>query len=361
MLLDRLLEQARNNKHIETLRPILEMAELIIGDNISKYLYQDNPQEDWDLEKDFPNVAPPFPVMFLEWPMPRQIISDKHGLLDQTGIPIKRYGLLVISQEVNDIELPSGDEAGRAYLAALVATQGYRGLGIPDVVRNTSTEELWDILPREIKRHLVDKANAAKEIGKENLFGGVKWVSEGILFIEFSWGIELACNLKWGVYADGSPHIPDGKVPVGLYDERLGGLSSPDLTGLGTALTTMLFVPFLTLSFMHCKNVILRQVTYPLKLDKARLRRGKRPLITYRVVEVYPVRKILESEGRANKVGLKQALHICRGHFKDYMEGGGLFGKIHGIFWWDAHTRGDAKVGMSVKDYEVFANLKKKS
>ena len=33
--------------------------------------------------------------------------------------------------------------------------------------------------------------------------------------------------------------------------------------------------------------------------------------------------------------GLKRALHICRGHFKDYREGRGLFAKTHGIWWWD--------------------------
>jgi hypothetical protein len=131
------------------------------------------------------------------------------------------------------------------------------------------------------------------------------------------------------------------RVPKGLDDERL--------------VAGWFFVPFLALSFMHCKNVILQQVAQPPRLQKARLRKGKRPLITYRLIEVHPIRKILESEGEAHKTGLKKALHICRGHFKDFSIGKGLFGKIHGVYWWDAHIRGNKKQGISLKDYDVFA------
>jgi hypothetical protein len=50
---------------------------------------------------------------------------------------------------------------------------------------------------------------------------------------------------------------------------------------------------------------------------------------------------------------LKHALHICRGHFKDYREGSGLFDKFRGMYWWDMHTRGSSKLGEIRKDYDV--------
>jgi len=297
MLLDRLIDQTPDAE----LRAVLESAELIICDNVADYLYKENPREDWNLAKDFPNLAPPFPRMFLEWAAPRHIISEKYG---NVKIPetVRRYGLMLFSIEVESIDemIEWAKEHGQDWQVELF--RKIKGTGMP-----------------------------------------LRWVCNGLLFAEDTQGIGLFCDAMWGVSNDGSPIMPDDrirvKVPKGLDDERL--------------VAGWFFVPFLTLSFMHCKNVIVQQVDHPPKLQKARVRRGKRPLITYHILEVHPIRKILESEGEAHKTGLKKALHICRGHFKDYMEGPGLFGKVHGIFWWDAHVRGHKKHGMVLKDYDV--------
>jgi hypothetical protein len=71
-------------------------------------------------------------------------------------------------------------------------------------------------------------------------------------------------------------------------------------------------------------------------------------------LNIHPIKKILEIEGQSQKTGLKMALHICRGHFKDFTERG-LFGKYHGLYWWDAHARGNAKEGIALKDYRVHS------
>lgn len=48
------------------------------------------------------------------------------------------------------------------------------------------------------------------------------------------------------------------------------------------------------------------------------------------------------------------ALHVVRGRFKDYREGGGL-GRSHaaGIWWGAPHVRGDEAAGKVEKDYEL--------
>ncbi len=46
-------------------------------------------------------------------------------------------------------------------------------------------------------------------------------------------------------------------------------------------------------------------------------------------------------------------MHIVRGHFKDYRNGGGLFGKLKGLYWWDMHVAGDISNGQIVKDYSI--------
>lgn len=122
-----------------------------------------------------------------------------------------------------------------------------------------------------------------------------------------------------------------------------------------TAITLLLYVPQLALSFMHCKNVILCTNEPSTKLQKARERRGKLPFFTFKTLEIKPIVKILKEEGESETKGLKHALHICRGHFKDFSQGPGL-GRTHahGLYWWDSQIRGSREVGAVIKDYKVI-------
>lgn len=113
-------------------------------------------------------------------------------------------------------------------------------------------------------------------------------------------------------------------------------------------------VALLTISFMHCKNVVQRVVAPPPRLSKRHKERHGRLLFSYRVLEIEPMKQVLRAEGRSEEVGLAKALHICRGHFKDYRERG-LFGRNKGLYWWDQHVRGSIEAGVAAKDYEVKA------
>ncbi|MHC1697954.1 MAG: hypothetical protein AB9919_07880 [Geobacteraceae bacterium] len=59
------------------------------------------------------------------------------------------------------------------------------------------------------------------------------------------------------------------------------------------------------------------------------------------VIVIEPMKKVLDTEGDAQNGGLAKAFHICRGHFKSYEEGKGLFGKFHRTYFWGSHTRGN--------------------
>ena len=68
------------------------------------------------------------------------------------------------------------------------------------------------------------------------------------------------------------------------------------------------------------------------------------------------MRKVLRSTTPAGEQhDVKKALHICRGHFKDFREGRGLFGRTKGLFWWDAQVRGTIDAGISDHEYNVKA------
>lgn len=116
-------------------------------------------------------------------------------------------------------------------------------------------------------------------------------------------------------------------------------------------------LPLLTLSFMNCKNVTLHSVCPSERLNHALLKRGRTPHLTYKVLDIHPMKRILATEGRISEVGLQKALHICRGHFKNF-DNRPLFGKLRGQYWWDAHVRGDIKSGVVIKDYNVLAEVK---
>jgi hypothetical protein len=106
--------------------------------------------------------------------------------------------------------------------------------------------------------------------------------------------------------------------------------------------------------FAHCKNVEITDAVPPPKLSAKQEKRYGIPKLTYKTLNIVPMQQTLRSEGGMDRGNsLAKALHICRGHFADYREGPGLFGRYHGLVWRDMHVRGDKKAGMVVKDYEV--------
>lgn len=115
----------------------------------------------------------------------------------------------------------------------------------------------------------------------------------------------------------------------------------------------MTFPALMALAFMHCKNI--RHVERePVYYSGKGWRSVKPKHVRHYTLEIDPMREVLRREGNAEAVGLARALHICRGHFKDYRQSG-LFGKIKGIFWWDSMVRGKPEHGQVVKDYAVKA------
>jgi hypothetical protein len=106
-------------------------------------------------------------------------------------------------------------------------------------------------------------------------------------------------------------------------------------------------------AFMSCKNVQLIENQPPRYERRQREREKKPPLTKYYTLEIEPMKKILRTEGKSEEVGLKKALHICRGHFAHYTPDKPLFGKVSGRFWIPAHVRGSKEVGEIKKDYKI--------
>jgi hypothetical protein len=157
------------------------------------------------------------------------------------------------------------------------------------------------------------------------------------------------------VDANGEPcRSPEGGV--GMFEEL--PTMTPAMTPIEDQFmryATMMFgfPAIFGFSLMNCKNVDVHEVVPPPRLARKHARRRGAPLTSYYVLDIKPMRRILDTEGEAESKGLAHALHICRGHFKTYTEDAPLFGKRVGTYWWDAQIRGKAEEGVVEKDYRV--------
>ena len=89
------------------------------------------------------------------------------------------------------------------------------------------------------------------------------------------------------------------------------------------------------------------------KCESRAAERAKEPVLTFKTIDIHPVKKIMTEEGHIEKQGIKRALHICRAHFAHYTEEHPLFGKYAGTFYKPMHVRGHLKEGMVIKDYDI--------
>jgi hypothetical protein len=117
-----------------------------------------------------------------------------------------------------------------------------------------------------------------------------------------------------------------------------------------------LIIPaLLSISFMHCKNVETETITPPEKLSKKYRKRHGHDLIRYHVLDIKPIRRLLERHQTGASDDLRRALHICRGHFKTFTPDAPLWGRHVGTYWWAPQVRGSESAGIVLKDYRVNA------
>lgn len=110
------------------------------------------------------------------------------------------------------------------------------------------------------------------------------------------------------------------------------------------------------LLLINCKNVTTESHKPEDALNKARRKRGRQELFTYKTLKlILPA----EKQGKHYKrepTGEHNRIHFCRGHFKEYTADAPLFGKIIGLWWWQPHVRGRSRDGIVIKDYEINGN-----
>jgi len=389
-----LIDQLLLSPDIEqSVKDILREATIIDGTSVSDYYFCGTDQEYWELKKDFPNIAPPFETFLFTFKAPEYIISEKYGKRKWADNMPVEWAVLCRGTDLK-VSLKQGltdeqktklmQDAYKTYTNSTVLMQS-----VKDRFEATSEEEktrFYDTLP-ENERHQLDTlkvAHGTMTAYQENRLdefvhnaldeSGVRWTMEATLFIKgldttdataqsyFTIGPIMVAN--YSADSEGNPIGNDNRLvnewtmDVLTVMQRETGCTQMEAGEMfRDAYINFFHTALLAISFLHCKNITLNKETYRRKSDEQLARkipskvRNAMP-VSFHTLEITPMKEVLKTEGQSDTVGVKRALHICRGHFRHYENGRGLFGKYKGTFWIAQHVKGNIE-HIALKDYNI--------
>lgn len=113
-------------------------------------------------------------------------------------------------------------------------------------------------------------------------------------------------------------------------------------------LRVYLDIALYTLSLLNCRNVeLVEREANPKRRRTENRPRGKKYYVLG--VKAFSTRAKRET---AQEPGYKVRHHFRRGHFRDYTQGAGLFGKYPGVYWFGPASVGAVDLGEIHKDYD---------
>lgn len=308
-------ELLSSDETTEEIKEALRNAEVFRIDNVAEYFYKHNnfdkmKNKEWNISKEFPNLAPPFDCFWMEFSF------------------VNKWGYLFICNEVNNGKIKwimkiSCFGNFKHKLTYYLELDEFGQLVNDDGVCNVYIDKYqfgdYDELTHETKNKLARKRKEAYSLSKFKKLELLKRLDELEEKIDNSY-----------------KHL----------NESMAQYQKDALDNL-----PIIYPCLLAITFLHCKNV---QVV-PHKPDEEKHRRRNRHAdnIKYKVLQIEPMKRILREEGHSEETGLKKSLHICRGHFKDFTQGKGLFGKFKGLYWWENQVRGRAENGIVLKSYAI--------
>lgn len=205
-----------------------DMPVLLI-DNVADYYFRGTDQERWDLKRDFPNLAPPFDMFWMEHRMPQVIHS-------------KEFGDTNVNKNLNGHTLKNGRVGALIYA---LKPEDVKGDGIPENVR---------------------------------------WILWADLFIDYG----LRDRYAQGPHGATFFAIDD----KGALIERpwMQSYSAPEHNEIMKSYITWFYPSLLAISFLHCKNVLIQDesVAKPLA-KKYHARTGAWP-VKYKTLVIEPLK-----------------------------------------------------------------------
>lgn len=290
-------------------------------------------KEEWDLCIDFPSVITPWPFVWLEF-------RSKGFVIDTTGLAMgewsSAFGCKITTQEITN-----GKKALELDIALSMILQTI-SIAQPTLRVFCETELMKSVairgphLQAAIREGRLPRWFSVIDLYMES-FGSLVWLGFLVVYLDERGMIlpELIMQLS---QHEALTSVQDNHGNKGILGAN--------------------FFPFaFAISLMHCKNVHFVDVpAVPRPLQKKHESKGIR-FFRFKTLEIEPLKAQVRRDGPTveRKDGeIRRALHIVRGHFKDYRESGGLFGKLKGVYWWDMHAAGAIKNGAIIKDYRII-------
>ena len=351
MLLNRIL------KGDSRFRDELVKAVAVVADNVSHYFYVTNDQEYWDLGRDFPNVAPPWPNIWFEWPIPQYINSTEFGYYKNPEYEHGgRIGGLLMYQELDKYKITkeSKDTMLKMFISQLyIKTLEEEGKNY-NIMKDKVDSDILQLFKQAkgdaqfgkfIEEQFINNIKRLRSLNVRWVFTSRFWLERpNVPVLEFP-------SMTQG-FVSGEGRF----IGVNTAAEQLTVMPekyiAPDLRqAWADSQAKWHHVPFMALCFCHCKNVTASE--HKLAEGKISVQKKKKRTAVYKyyVLEIDAMKKTLKQEGNAEKTGIKKALHICRGNFATYTKESPLFGRFVGTVWRPMHTKGSLDHGAVIKDY----------
>lgn len=281
-----------------------------------------------EVERDFPALVPPWPATWMEFKPPASIRVGKRSF-DLPELD-RRMAVGCLIRAFQFVE--SDDERTEALQSDVTLERTMRMSGVSTI----------SDVDQEYRRKALATAAAEGNLPR--------WLVSYDSIREYPNSVIPDGHCEMLVNNDGLI------IPGSLAAFERVAHSHADAIGTSGTFLSLFHPFFFAVSLLHCKNVQAVEASIPSKVQQKREKRGI-PAITFKTLVVEPLRQQIRQEASKDEPEqqsqIKRALHIARGHFKDYRTGGGLFGKLHGLYWWDMQLRGSADAGMVIKDYEI--------
>lgn len=300
------------------IKSVMRETQVFDVSNVAEYFFNGTNQEHWDYYDDFPNVAPSYPMMWFEYRMPEYVLNEtgRHKARNM----FKHIGAVSIGYPAEAWKYVSAALSPRVNTQLVDIPPDTKWLAVWDLVGQTEKCRLWKAdIYMPIMRCYVPIREDGTVAGKTEGFKGMILHPDLLTFLS-------------------------GEKDVAAIPQQV----LEDLTSL----MYDLYPIFLAQSFLHTKNTVVDKLDPPVHVSNKHKQKTGNSLVSYHVLNIMPMREVLRSQGHADKTGLRKALHLCRGHFKNFKDRG-LFGKYKGLFWWEAHIRGSKEHGLALKNYKV--------
>lgn len=283
---------------------ILDKAIHVDIQNVANYVDSLNVYK-LDLERSFPKITPPWPAVWMEWTkkgIGRGVLLETQEIKRDADV---RWILTFLHFKTNLMSRPE-DFFGSPFFAIDSILVGHNG---------------------------------------EFCFGDEDYVLRlGKKFFS-SPDREVIFQEKPFLSKRATPHISG--FPIKIMKNEAAILEVRDMMSAFVARVLM------AICFCHCKNVSLKNETANRACRKQR-QREKLPEVKHYTLQIQPMIKIVSETNKENS--FTNALHICRGHFKDYRDHG-LFGQNKEIYWWNMHARGTSEKGIIEKQYNIIPTI----